>query len=127
MDFNSQKPIFLQIYDLVLEQILNNELTEGERIASVREMAVITLVNPNTVQRAYAELQAKGILTQQRGVGYFIASGAKTLALNIRKDEFMCIQLPLLLRQMKLLGISWEELQDVSHSRQAVIPVNTGI
>lgn len=116
MDFNTQKPIFLQIYDLVLEQILNNELLEGARIASVREMATNMLVNPNTVQRAYTELQTKGILTQQRGIGYFIAPKAKTLALIIRKDEFMRIQLPLLLRQMKILGISWEELQNVSHS-----------
>ncbi|MCC2625335.1 MAG: GntR family transcriptional regulator [Burkholderiales bacterium] len=120
MDFNTQKPIFLQIYDLVLEQILNNQLTEGTRIASVREMAANMQVNPNTVQRAYTELQAKGILTQQRGIGYFIGAKAKATALAIRRDEFMRIQLPLIVRQMKTLGITWEELQNV-------IPVQTGI
>jgi GntR family transcriptional regulator len=111
MDFNTQKPIFLQIYDLVLEQILNDELTEGMRIASVREMAANMQVNPNTVQRAYTELQNKSILTQQRGIGYFIAPKAKVMALTIRRDEFMRVGLPLLLRQMKILGISLEELQ----------------
>lgn len=111
MDFTTGRPIFLQIYDLVLEQILNNELIEGERIASVREMAINMQVNPNTVQRAYTELQAKNILIQQRGIGYFIAVEAKSQALIIRRDEFMRIQLPLLLRQMKALGISWEDLQ----------------
>ncbi len=110
MNFNTERPIFLQICDLILEQILNNELIEGSRIASVREMASAIIVNPNTVGRAYIELQAKGILTQQRGVGYFIASDAKQLALTIRRDEFMHVQLPILLRQMKTLGISLEDL-----------------
>ncbi len=111
MDFTTQKPIFLQIYDLVLEQILNDGLAEDSRIASVREMAASMQVNPNTVQRAYTELQAKGILTQQRGIGYFIAPKAKTTALSLRRDEFMRVQLPLLVHQMKVLGISLEELK----------------
>ena len=116
MEFNNQKPIFLQIYDLILERILNHELIENSRIASVREMASAMLVNPNTVQRAYSELQAKGILIQQRGIGYFVAVAARTLALNIRKDEFIRVQLPIFLHHMQTLGISWEELQLLSRN-----------
>ncbi len=113
MDFNTQKPIFLQICDLISEKILNHELVENTRIASVREMASTMLVNPNTVQRAYTELQTKGILIQQRGIGYFVTKAAATIVLNIRKDEFMRIQLPEFLRQMQILGISWDEIQTI--------------
>lgn len=114
MDFNTQKPIFLQICDLILEKILKHELVGGERIASVREMASIMLVNPNTVQRAYTELQSKGILVQQRGVGYFLTPDVRHITLNIRKDEFMRVQLPSFLHQMQTLGISWDEIQSIS-------------
>lgn len=113
MDFNNQKPIFLQIYDLILERTLKHELIGGERIASVREMASTMLVNPNTVQRAYTELQNKGILTQQRGIGYFLTQDAQNIALSIRKDEFLRIQLPSFLHQMQTLGISWDEIQSI--------------
>ena len=70
MDFTTQKPIFLQIYDLVLEQILNDGLAEDSRIASVREMAVSVQVNPNTVQRSYQWLQDEEIILQKRGIGF---------------------------------------------------------
>lgn len=111
MDFNTQKPIFLQICDLILERILKHELIGGERISSVREMASAMLVNPNTVQRAYTELQSKGILMQQRGIGYFLTPDAQNITLKLRKDEFIRIQLPSFLEQMQTLGISWSEVQ----------------
>lgn len=115
MEFNSPKPIFLQICDIISDKVLNSELEEGSRIPSVRDMAEQMSVNPNTVQRAYTELQAKGVIEQQRGIGYFIANNGKNLAQQIRRAEFIHIQLPLLIHQMKTLNISWEELKDIQH------------
>jgi DNA-binding transcriptional regulator YhcF (GntR family) len=114
MDFNSPKPIFLQICDLIMDKVLNQELAEGERIPSVRDCAEEISVNPNTVQRAYSELQTKGIIVQQRGIGYFIATGGKELAQQLRRDEFFRLQLPKLVEQMKILGISWDELIQIN-------------
>lgn len=116
MEFSSQKPIFLQICDILLDKVLNNELVAGARILSVREFASSVLVNPNTVQRAYTELQTKGIIEQQRGVGYFITKEAKQFTLSLRKTEFRQVQLPQLLHQMQLLGITWQELQQMQLS-----------
>ena len=113
MEFAAPKPIFLQICDIILAKILSNELQEGERILSVREMGTNIAVNPNTVQRSYAMLQQNGIIEQQRGIGYFIRSGGKDLARKMRRDEFIQIQLPLLISQMKTLDISWDELQKI--------------
>lgn len=113
MEFNSPKAIFLQICDIVLDKILADELQNGNRIPSVRDLGETISVNPNTVQRAYSELQQRGIIEQQRGIGYFISHNGKELAQKMRRDEFMQIQLPLLIHQMKMLDISWNELQEI--------------
>ncbi len=115
MEFHAPKPIFLQICDIVIDRILRKELHDGDRIPSVRDMGENLALNPNTVQRAYAELQNKGIIEQQRGIGYFIKIDSKEIALKIRKEEFIQIQLPLLIHQMETLEISWEELKEIQH------------
>ena len=111
MEFIIQKPIFLQICDIVIDKILTDTVLSGERLLSVRDMGESISVNPNTVQRSYAELQHKGIIEQKRGVGYFVSSNAKEIALQIRKDEFIQTQVPQLVNQMKIIGITLEELK----------------
>jgi DNA-binding transcriptional regulator YhcF (GntR family) len=73
-------------------------------------------VNPNTISRAYNELQNKGIIEHQRGIGYFIADNAKELALHIRREEFTKVHLPILLHQMETLKITWQDLQEIEQS-----------
>ena len=122
MEFNTQKPIFLQICDIIIDKILCDELPAGDRIASVRDFGEKMLVNPNTVQRAYCELQNHGIIIQQRGIGYFITPNGKELAKNLRRQEFMRVQLPQLLHQMKVLGISWHELTQIYQKLNTNLP-----
>ena len=64
MDFRKQQPIYMQIADVILEDILEKKLVEGDKIPSVREMAVSVQVNPNTVQRSYQWLQDEEIILQ---------------------------------------------------------------
>lgn len=111
MEFNTHKPIFLQICDYIMDKILTNELMAGSRMLSVRELAASISVNPNTIQRAYTDLQTQGIIEQQRGIGYFITENAKDLALVLRREEFMKVHLPLILHQMETLNITWQDLQ----------------
>ena len=88
MEFIGQKAIYLQIVDYICEQILKKEKQEGDRIASIRELAVSIEVNPNTVVRSYAYLEEHQIIVKQRGVGYFIAEGAYHRTVKLKKIIF---------------------------------------
>jgi DNA-binding transcriptional regulator YhcF (GntR family) len=110
MDFKKQKGIYEQIAEKILFDILQEILKEGERIASVRDLAQDLQVNPNTVMRAYTYLNDEGIIENQRGVGYFIAEGAKEKARKILIDEFFENQLPAVTAVIHILGISMDEI-----------------
>lgn len=111
MEFNKQQPIYLQIAELICEQILMKKFREDERIPSVREMAVQLEVNPNTVMRTFEFLQGKEIIANKRGVGYFVAPDGIAKATDLRKKEFMEDELPRIFKTARLLNISFEELQ----------------
>ena len=111
MDFHSKKAIYLQIADYICEQILQKKLNSGDKIASIREMAISSEVNPNTVVRTYAYLEEKRIIVKQRGIGYFVAENAYANTLQLKKSVFLQQELPAVFRSIDLLGISFAELQ----------------
>lgn len=111
MDFNSDKPIYMQICDSVCDKILSGESSPGDRMLSVRELGAELGVNPNTVMRSYEKLTGDGIIFNRRGIGYFIAEDARTTVLEKCREEFMSRELPVILKRMKLLGISLSDLQ----------------
>jgi GntR family transcriptional regulator len=111
MEFTNQQPIYLQIAEMICEQILLKKFKEDERIPSVREMAVQLEVNPNTVMRTYEFLQGKEIINNKRGIGYFVSADGISKATDLRKTEFLHAELPKLFKTAKLLNISFEELQ----------------
>lgn len=110
MDFGTNKPIYQHIYDIVVERIIVGQWREGDRVPSVRELAVELQVNPNTVMRAYEALSAGGIITSSRGIGYFVAEGAAARSLSESRREFIDGELQNLFRRMTTLGITAEEL-----------------
>ena len=67
--FSSQQPIYLQLVDELSMRIFNGTYGKGERLPSVRELAVIAAVNPNTMQRALSELESRGLVSTQRNSG----------------------------------------------------------
>ena len=77
MEFSQPKGIYQQIADQMRDRILAGEWHEGERIPSVRELAVGVGVNPNTVTKSYQALLDREIIENQRGLGYFVAADAK--------------------------------------------------
>ncbi|HVX51748.1 MAG TPA: GntR family transcriptional regulator [Chitinophagaceae bacterium] len=113
MDFRESQPIYLQIADYACEKILLQEWKPGERIPSVRELAVQLEVNPNTVMRTYEHLQQQEIIYNQRGIGYHVAAGAVRKALLYRKNEFTEKDLPVLFRNLYLLEIDIDELKQL--------------
>ena len=111
MEFKNNKGIALQIADNLSERILNGTIALEEKIPSVRELAAEMGVNPNTIVRSYAELQSKNIISNQRGIGYFVAMDAKNIIKEWRKQDFYTIELPEFVHQMNILGISYPELE----------------
>jgi GntR family transcriptional regulator len=111
MEFNKERSIFLQIADMVCENILSGKWKNGDRIPSVREMAVAIEVNPNTVMRTYAFLLEKGVLSNKRGIGYFASDDAHRSALKYKKDEFINRDLPSLLKTLRLLGLDLNDIK----------------
>ena len=110
MEFNQNKSIYLQIADSISERILSGELKEGDRILSVRELGSELGVNPNTAMRSYEKLTGDGIIFNQRGIGYFVAEGARQAILTQMRRDFMESELPDILRRMKLLEINPQDI-----------------
>ncbi|NLE16588.1 MAG: GntR family transcriptional regulator [Spirochaetales bacterium] len=118
MQFNTLSPIYLQIAEYIHDLILNRIWDDGQRIPSVRDMAMELEVNPNTVIRTYAMLQEEGTLENQRGIGYFTAKDARSLVLKQRREKFIKRELPQLFSTMETLGITWEDLQQYAHTEE---------
>ncbi|MDD4429410.1 MAG: GntR family transcriptional regulator [Paludibacter sp.] len=112
MDFNENKAIYLQIADILCEQILDGEWPPQEKIPSVREMGMTLQVNPNTVLRTYDFLQQKNIIFNKRGLGYFVEEDAVKKILEIRRDNFLRNTLPNFFKTISLLQILPEEIME---------------
>ena len=111
MIFTNDKPIYIQMADRLCDEILADKYKDDDRIPSVREYAVLLEVNTNTAVKAYDELSRANIIYNKRGLGYFVTPGAKKQILKEHKKEFMKERLPELFRQMKLLGITLEDVK----------------
>lgn len=111
MDFRQNQPIYLQIAEYVCEQILLKKWKLGDKIISIRDIAVEMEVNPNTVQRAYDFLQQRNIITNRRGIGYFTEEDAMERIIEFRKEQFMDHELPQFLRTLYLLKIDLKEVK----------------
>jgi len=111
MEFEENKSIYLQIAELLCEQILAGKCPQQEKIPSVREMGMMVQVNPNTVLRTYDLLQQKGIIFNKRGIGYFVENNAIEKILEYKRDDFYENTLPRFFKSMVLLRISPEDIQ----------------
>jgi len=111
MEFKNTKGIYLQIADNISEKVLQGTYAPGEKIPSVRDLATEMGVNPNTVMRTYNELQARKIIDNKRGLGYYVNDQAASIILEWKKKEFFEYELPLIVRQTKVLNITFEELK----------------
>ncbi len=113
MQFNESKPIYLQLVDYFLDQIISGKFKPGDRVPSVRTLAAQAQVTPNTVNRAYQILYDKGVIFQKRGLGYFLDEKAPELARQIKRQQFISDILPLVFKEMQMLNISITELSNL--------------
>lgn len=112
MEFSESKGIYQQIADQLCEEILQGKWEKEGRIPAIRDMAVQSGVNPNTVTRSYQYLMEKNVIYNQRGVGYFVSSNAEGIILDEGRRHFLEKELPRLFRTMELLKIPLNQVEE---------------
>lgn len=110
MEFASALPIYLQVMTMIKREIVTGQLQLGEKLPSVRDMALRFTINPNTVSRVYKELENEGICFTKRGMGTFVTE-EKSIVETLR-EEMAAELMDQFLDGMRRLGISAEEAID---------------
>ncbi len=103
-DFQANVPIYLQVMEGLKMKIMNGTLRPGDKIASVREFALELGVNPNTVQRAFIELEREGFIRTERAVGRYVADNQKLI--DDCKKQQVKQEVHQFVERMKMLGMS---------------------
>lgn len=111
MEFKENQAIYLQIANRFFENILQKKWDSGDKIPSIRDMAVEFEVNPNTTMRTFNYLQDKGIIYNKRGIGYFLADDGFQKTITLKREQFLEEELPVFFKNMQLLGISLDDLK----------------
>lgn len=107
---NQEKSIYLQIKEMIERDILRDILLEEERVPSTNELAKLYAINPATAAKGVNLLVDEGILYKKRGIGMFVASGAKEAIRKKRREHFFENYVKGMLTEAANLGISKEEL-----------------
>ncbi len=110
MEFRDNEAIYLQIAAYVGQNILLDKWPAGQKIPSVRDMAVELQVNLNTVMRSYEFLESLGVIYNKRGLGFFVAPDGHKKMKIYRKEKFIQHDLPSLFNNLYLLDITQDEL-----------------
>ena len=108
--FNETQPIFVQIRQRIAQMILSQTAREGEALPSVRSIAADLSVNPLTVTRAYDALVDLGVVESRRGMGMFVADGARDKLLAHERQVFLSEDWPRIRTQIEALGLDLETL-----------------
>ena len=108
--FNEAQPIFVQIRQRIAQMILSQTAREGEALPSVRSIAADLSVNPLTVTRAYDALVDLGVVESRRGMGMFVADGARDKLLAHERQVFLSEDWPRIRTQIEALGLDLDTL-----------------
>lgn len=108
--FNNSVPIYLQIVSEIKKQIISGKLVPGERIPSVRELALTYKVNPNTMQKALIELEENGLIKTERTNGKFVTEDENII--NKIKNDYADNLTQNYLSEMISLGITKQEIKE---------------
>lgn len=110
MEFQEIKPIYLQIADKIMDDILAGRYTEQERLPSVREYAMSVEVNANTVMRTYDYLSQQQLIFNRRGIGFFVETGAKERILDLRRAKFFASEADYFFGRLASFDVSADDL-----------------
>ncbi|TDL31079.1 GntR family transcriptional regulator [Jeotgalibacillus sp. S-D1] len=108
--FNDSKPIFMQIKDRIEDQIVNDQLKVNDQIPSTTQLVTFYKINHLTVAKGINLLVDAGIIYKKRGVGMFVAEGAKEVLIEQRKKSFVDQYMLPMIQEAQKLGITENEL-----------------
>ncbi|MCD1260573.1 GntR family transcriptional regulator [Paenibacillus athensensis] len=115
IDFS--QPLYEQILDQVRSAIAKGEIGLGDKMPSVRELAQELRMNPNTVMRAYQELERDGLTEKRRGQGTYVTSSPERV--QAFRTDLAAQYIEAFLAQMDSLGVSWNDIQAYIDGRSA--------
>ena len=110
VDMMSRTPVYEQIIEQAERYVLNHLLSSGDKLPSVRQLSMELSINPNTIQKAYTELDRKGILQSVPGKGCFISGNAFQIITQNSREKMK--ELTAILKELALAGITQEQIID---------------
>ena len=105
-----EKPVYVRLREVIADAILAGRFGDGDSLPSVRALAAEEGANPLTVAKAYQGFQDEGLIVFKRGVGMFVAPGARARLRESERATFVRDEWPLVRERMKRLGIDAEDL-----------------
>jgi len=107
-----EKPVYVRLRETIADAILAGKFGDGDPLPSVRALAAEEQANPLTVAKAYQGFQDEGLVVVRRGVGMFVAEGARARLREIERTRFLKEEWPQVRARMNRLGIDPAELMD---------------
>lgn len=124
--FDGREPIYLQIADQIRAEILSGALGEEDQVMSTTQYATTYRINPATAAKAFTELVDEGVLYKRRGVGMFVASGARQALLARHRERYFAEVLDPALDEAVVLGIPVADVVARVTGRMAAAGPDTG-
>ncbi|MCA1653575.1 MAG: GntR family transcriptional regulator [Sphingomicrobium sp.] len=106
------KPVYIRLREVISDAILAGRFSDGDALPSVRTLAAEEGANPLTVAKAYQGFQDEGLVLVKRGIGLFVAPGARGRLREAEREQFMTSEWPAIRERMRRLGIELAELLD---------------
>lgn len=107
-----EKPVYVRLRETIANAILSGRYRDGDPLPSVRALAAEEQANPLTVAKAYQGFQDEGLVVVKRGVGLFVASGARARLTESERNRFLTEEWPQIRQRMDRLGIDPAQLLD---------------
>ena len=105
-----EKPVYVRLREVIADAILAGKYGDGDPLPSVRALAAVQGANPLTVAKAYQGFQDEGLIEVKRGVGMFVATGARARLRSAQRDAFITTEWPEIRDRMARLGIEPADL-----------------
>ena len=112
----AEKPVYVRLRETIANAILSGQYQDGDPLPSVRALAADEQANPLTVAKAYQGFQDEGLVVVKRGVGLFVAPGARARLKDSERSRFLSEEWPQIRERMQRLGIDASELLDRQHA-----------
>ena len=104
------KPVYIRLREVITDAILTGRFSDGDSLPSVRALAAEEGANPLTVAKAYQGFQDEGLVLVRRGIGMFVAPGARARLRESEREQFIKFEWPQIAERMKRLGIEPADL-----------------